>query len=268
MTWLLFDAGNSALKWASAEEVAGARVATVGSALAIASGLRDALANDLRQRVPWPVDAAFGCSVADAAVQRAIDDVVKDLSGVQVTWFGSQSEFSAVDLHLRNGYRNPLQLGADRWHAMLAARAACPDHALVVVNAGTATTVDCVSADGRFVGGVIAPGVGLMFDSLARRTAQLPLAEGEHVAHPDNTDDAITTGVLDSQLGLIERRVRRFASDHGPLQLLLGGGYAPALRPYMAFEVGLVAAISIEANLVLRGVLLRAHALAHTEAAR
>jgi type III pantothenate kinase len=182
---------------------------------------------------------------------------VKDIAGAPVTWFGSQLEFAAGDLHLRNGYRNPMQLGADRWHAMLAARSAYPNRALVVVNAGTATTVDCVSADGRFVGGVIAPGVRLMFDSLARRTAQLPLAEGEHVAHPDNTDDAITTGVLECQLGLIERRVRRFAGTAGPVLLLLDGGNAAALRPALDSQL---ATIRHEQHLVLRGVLIRARA--------
>jgi type III pantothenate kinase len=263
MTWLLFDAGNSALKWALAEARApaqggvDARALAFGGTLALSPDLHGALARVLRQRVVGPVEFACGCSVAGADVRPAIDDAVKDVLDVPVTWFDSEPEFAAGGVHLRNGYRNPMQLGADRWHAMLAARAAWPDRALVVVNAGTATTVDCVSADGRFVGGVIAPGVRLMLDSLSRQTAQLPLADGEHVAHPDNTDDAITTGILDSQLGLIERRVRRFAAEAGPVLLLLDGGNAQALRPVLDAQL---AAVRYERHLVLRGILIRARA--------
>jgi len=267
MNWLLLDAGNSALKWAVAE----VRMPAVGDAAALApiggaldlssSSLADALCAELQRCVP-PVVAAYGCSVADTEVRRAAEEAVRLAFRVPVTWFASQADFAADQVRLHNSYRTPAQLGADRWHAMLAARAAHPGHALIVVNAGTATTVDCVAADGRFVGGVIAPGVRLMFESLARHTAQLPVAAGELVARPDNTDDAITTGVLDSQIGLIERRVRRFAIETGaPVLVLLDGGNAAALRAHLVFDPAL-ATVRQEQNLVLRGVLIRARAQA------
>lgn len=256
MNWLLLDAGNSALKWAVVD--AAAPGVSEANALAPAADGSIALAGELR-RLERRIDAAFGCSVAGGDATRAVEAEVKDAANVPVTWFASQAEFAADDLRLRNGYRNPAQLGADRWHAMLAARAAHSGRALVVVNAGTATTVDCVGADGRFAGGVIAPGVRLMFDSLARHTAQLPLADGDLVAQPDNTDDAITTGVLECQLGLIERRVRRFAAGAGPVRLLIDGGNAPALLAHLRLDPQL-AEVRAERNLVLRGVLLRARA--------
>jgi type III pantothenate kinase len=189
---------------------------------------------------------------------EAASNAARSLGLPGVEWLRSEPS-SGGPVLLVNGYRDPGQLGADRWHAMLAARAAHPGRALVIVNAGTATTVDCVDAGGRFVGGVIAPGVALMFESLARQTAQLPRARGAFVARPDNTDDAITTGVLDSQLGLIERRVRRLAAEAGPVLLLLDGGHAAALRPHLAFDPAL-ATLREEPNLVLRGVLVRARA--------
>jgi type III pantothenate kinase len=254
MTWLLLDAGNSALKFAFAEPHE--RVVTPGAALALAD-LPAALTVQLRR----PLAGAFGCNVAGAEIARAIEATVQAECGVPVTWFASQREFESGGVRLRSGYRDPAQLGADRWHALLAARAAYPGVALLVVNAGTATTVDGVRADGEFIGGVIAPGVRLMFDGLARQTAQLPLANGDLVAHPDNTDDAITTGVLESQLGLIERRVRRLAADAGPVLVLLDGGNAAALRAHLTFDPRL-ATVCHEPNLVLRGVLLRAQAAA------
>jgi type III pantothenate kinase len=270
MTWLLFDAGNSALKWKFAEPHSGAPEAQRLSAGNILSQPRAAAQDEADDFVAalvgqWDalrrIDAAFGCSVADESVARMVDAALRRRFGLAATWLGSQSQFEANGVRLRSGYRDPRQLGADRWHAMLAARAAWPDVPLVVVNAGTATTVDCVRADGFFVGGVIAPGVRVMFDSLARRTARLPLADGGFAAHPDNTDDAIATGVLDCQLGLIERRVRNFAADAAePVRVLVDGGNAQALRARLAFDAS-CATVVAERDLVLRGVLLRAQAL-------
>jgi type III pantothenate kinase len=130
---------------------------------------------------------------------------------------------------------------------------------LVVVNAGTATTVDCVrhAAESEFVGGCIAPGVRLMLESLARGTAGLPLADGAAADFPVSTDQAIMTGVLDAQAGLVERVWRRFAAAVGaPPAVLVGGGHADAIAARLSPEL----APTIEHNLVLRGLALRATA--------
>jgi type III pantothenate kinase len=267
MNGLLFDVGNSALKWklaecptAIAERTArsGPDTVRLGAGAALPHSIDGDFAVALAaQLADLPrIDAAFGCNVAGRQVATAVEAAVRHRFGVPVTWFGSQARFDDGDISLRSGYRDPLQLGADRWHAMLAARAAWPEEALVVINAGTATTVDCVSAEGRFVGGVIAPGVQLMLHSLARQTAQLPLAEGRYVAHPDNTDDAIATGVIECQLGLIERRVLRFAGQ-GHVRVLVDGGHAAALLAGLQFEPRR-STVDHERDLVLRGVLLRA----------
>jgi type III pantothenate kinase len=260
MDWLLLDVGNSRLKWALAAAQGGQPVAA--DALAIAPGMGAQLVQAWRAQPRYAVSAAFGCSVAAADAVLAIEDAVMQAWSVPVHWFAAQAAFAAGGLALANGYRRPEQLGADRWHALLAARAAHPGWPLVVVSAGTATTVDCVTADGHFVGGVIAPGVQLMFDSLARATAQLPQAAGEVVAFPDNTDDAIASGVLGSQIGLIERIVHSFARTHGAVQLVLAGGAAAQLQPHLHFDSAAVTATSTERNLVLRGVLTRARAMA------
>jgi type III pantothenate kinase len=176
-----------------------------------------------------------------------------------VTWLRSQPRFEGA-VSLLNGYRDPSQLGADRWHAVLGACARLPASSLVVANAGTATTVDCVRATGgpaQFVGGCIAPGVRLMLESLKRGTAALPLAEGPFAEFPDTTDRAIVTGVLDAQAGLVERVWRRFAASLGAApRLLLAGGNAEVLAAHLPVELAPV----IEHNLVLHGLALRASA--------
>jgi type III pantothenate kinase len=104
-----------------------------------------------------------------------------------------------------------------------------------VVTAGTATTIDVLSAEGEFSGGVILPGEELMRRSLAGNTARLPMADGELVALPRCTMDAITSGCLHAQAG-------------ADPQCLLNGGaaerIAPALRiPFLLTD-----------NLVLEGL--------------
>lgn len=275
MTWLVVDAGNTAVKWA---------VSDPSGLKFVGSGVQGHVATaDLQTQLvaAWqmlPLTAAYGVSVADPAVVYAIERAVRVASGLKIHWFSTQRHFEgrgvAHSAALINGYKNPAQLGADRWHGMIAACAKFPDESLVVVSAGTATTVDCVRAEplkaAVFLGGVIAPGFDLMRMSLARGTARLPLIEelpSSPIAHPASTEDAIATGVFYAQLGLVENVVREFAAelDHAqkdPPRLLLTGGRSRALLGPLTRSVlneKAVSSISLENGLPLRGVALRAH---------
>jgi len=251
---LLVDVGNSAVKWARL--AADGSVAVGGRVLHRDGQDVTAALADAWSGAPAP-RRAFGCSVAGAGVVAAVERAARAAGLANVEWMGSQASFRG-GVTLANGYLDPGQLGADRWHALLGACARLPGASLVVVNAGTATTVDCVRAsDGgaRFVGGCIAPGVRLMLESLARGTAGLPLASGAPADFPDTTDKAIVTGVLDAQAGLVQRVWSRFAAglERAP-QLLLAGGHAELLAARLPAEL----APLIEHNLVLRGLALRA----------
>jgi type III pantothenate kinase len=169
---------------------------------------------------------------------------------VPVEWFASSSERAG----LSNGYRNPAQLGTDRFAAAIGARTLEPGKALVVATCGTATTIDAISADGRFIGGMILPGLGLMAGSLARGTAQLPQVGPGSAPPPlfaDNTQDAIVSGCIAAQAGAIERAVEA----HGAGACILSGGAAPYIAP--ALKVG----HRLADNIVLIG--LHAAALAN-----
>src|SRR5215467_2016815 len=278
MSWLLLDVGNTAVKWAHSD-AQGNRF--VGTGIELRMNTQPLT---LRLATAWRVPRAkraFGSSVADQATMEAIEQAAQEAAGIQVTWLKAQPHFAGTGpgygLALINAYRVPEQLGADRWHAMIAACAKFPADSLVVASTGTATTIDCVrretNAASVFVGGVIAPGVDLMHESLARGTARLPDAryviDGHVVAHPDNTDDAIVTGVFHAQAGMIERIVRDFADelarDGRPApRLLLTGGRARSLLAALEHRLRgyepIVSGVTIEDNLVLRGVALRAHA--------
>jgi type III pantothenate kinase len=126
-----------------------------------------------------------------------------------------------------NRYERPEQLGADRWAALVAARS-LHSGASLVVNAGTATTVDMLAADGSFLGGAILPGVELMRFVLHEHTGRLPIQEGTPRDMPRNTVDAIETGCRHAQAGAVERMYRAFRDlDGTPLCIVSGGAGRP-----------------------------------------
>jgi type III pantothenate kinase len=209
---LLIDAGNTRIKWRLFANASAPAVLDEG---ALGHDGIDAL-GQLRTRHPGPL-RAVGSNVAGAAMA---DRITTALGVDAVEWLRPAPQACGV----RNLYDNPAQLGADRWAALIGARHTHPQ-ACLVVTAGTATTVDLLSANGDFLGGLILPGVDLMQASLARGTAQLPLAGGRFMPQPRCTVDAIRSGCLHAQAGAVERMFRQIAAEPGAL-CLLGGGAA------------------------------------------
>jgi len=147
-----------------------------------------------------------------------------------------------------NRYRNPAQLGSDRWAALIGAHALLQDRPALVVVCGTATTIDFLTADGEFKGGVILPGVGLMLRALHQHTAALPDADGEYVDAPTQTVDAIASGCQHAQAGAIERLYHLHAPQQPGLICLISGGAARALSPRINVPY------ELHDNLVLEGL--------------
>lgn len=208
---LLLDAGNSRLKWGLHD----GRDWIADGALDYAQ--LPALAEQCR--VGEPLRRILGVNVAGAELAARIERALAGLG--RVDWNRARSAQAGV----RNGYREPAQLGADRWAALIGAHHLHRGAALVVM-AGTATTIDLLAGDGLFRGGVILPGLDLMRRALARDTAQLPYARGAYRQLPASTEDAILSGCCDAQAGAIERLFRRLADEPGALCLLGGGGAA------------------------------------------
>ena len=233
---LLIDAGNTRIKWALAAPGAalGDWLAQGAHMHADAAGFPAALLAALAARpsAEATTPAIGRVLVANVAGQSVRDMLAGWLAAPQlripppaIEWFASIPERAGV----RNAYRNPAQLGCDRFAAAIGAHALCPGKAIVVANCGTATTIDAITAEGTFLGGMILPGLGLMATSLAKNTAQLPqikpgkLPEG----FADNTDDAILTGCLAAQAGAIERAFEL----HQAVECIISGGAAPYVAP-------------------------------------
>jgi type III pantothenate kinase len=232
---LCLDAGNTRLKWGLWD---GAGWREQGACAHVAIG-------ELPRSLPVPPLQIVACNVAGARVAAQIEALGVALA-VPLAWFRSSAAAGGVV----NGYDNPAQLGADRWAALIGARALHAGAALVVM-AGTATTIDVLDADGVFRGGLILPGLDLMRQALARNTAGLPEACGSYRATPTNTDDAIVSGALQATLGAIERMACRLANSD--FLCLLSGGAAAALAPHLNLPLRQID------NLVLAGLVRSWH---------
>lgn len=137
-----------------------------------------------------------------------------------------------IDVGTRTGVRilidNPQEVGTDRVVNAVAAYHRYGGPACVV-DFGTATTLDAVSAEGNYLGGAIAPGIGIAAEALFQRTAKLPRTDlvRPPAAIGKNTVHAMQSGLLFGYVGLVEGLVARFRAELGPeMQVIATGGLA------------------------------------------
>lgn len=242
---LAIDAGNTRIKWGVVPCDANYRDEWLDSG-AILHGKMNSLA-DLCAR--YPIRQAVVSNVAGADVRHALEKLLQEME-LDALWVTATEHACGVS----NSYHVPQQLGSDRWAALIAAwqrnHAAC-----VVANAGTAITIDALSAQGVFMGGLILPGLHLMKASLEANTAQLEQVSGTLTVFPQSTSDAMYNGALLAIAGAIGQMLETLEKFEGvPPLLLLSGGDAPALRPFLADKM--TPALEIVDNLVLEGLVL------------
>lgn len=244
---LAIDAGNSRVKWGWHDGAAWASLATV-SLIEFAASNHDI--NPFAATHEDPERIVISNVAGEGAHQLLVNWT--SIFDAEPLWLRGEAERCGV----RNRYDRPEQLGSDRWASLVAARALHGGPCLVV-NAGTATTVDALSKDGEFLGGLILPGVDLMRFVLHEHTGSLPIQEGRFVSAPRNTVDAIETGCRHAQAGAVERMHRILGRG---AQCIVSGGAGRALIEQLQLPCRYVE------NLVLEG--LARIALAEASAAR
>jgi type III pantothenate kinase len=146
----------------------------------------------------------------------------------------------------------PEDVGADRLANAVAAAHVSSGPA-VVVDAGTATKIDAISVAGDFLGGAIAPGIGIGLDILATRAARLYAVEIAAPAHVigRNTTEAVQSGVVVGHIAMIEGLIARFQQVLGPnINVVATGGYGTIL----AASTSVIA--TVEPDLTLLGAVL------------
>lgn len=235
---LLVDIGNSRIKWGTPEDLRQGRIAN-GSCidlLGLLAGEWNALERPAKVWVS---------SVAKEDVVKIFTDWIKgawNLLPIQVKSYSYQ-------LGVTNGYKKPSQLGVDRWMALLGARAVT-HQASIVVDCGTATTIDSIDAAGRHLGGVILPGIQLMRVALLKNTAIPRFAEpAEYSPFAQDTASGIESAAVIATVCLVNSVAKNLRERiAGEVACVLTGGAAEALAGLLEL------AVYHEPNLVLKGL--------------
>jgi type III pantothenate kinase len=213
------------------------------SRLAVGSFVAGELAHvdrvDISQHARWPgaiseawkrVADQSGAVVAAATVNppliEPIEHAVMQATDQPVQWVGRQ-----IDLPIKVLTDDPSQTGIDRVLNVAAAYEQM-EKACVVVDAGTAVTVNCCNDKGDFLGGAIAPGVSLMLDALHEHTAKLPrvVLAAPKEAFGKSTEEAIRHGIYHGVRGMVKELVEQYATELGSWpDIIATGGDAKIL---------------------------------------
>jgi type III pantothenate kinase len=159
----------------------------------------------------------------------------------------------AAELGVVNGYRNPAQLGVDRWLGLLAGRA-ISKRPLLVVDCGTATTLDGVDGEGRHLGGAILPGLALFSRCLRTHTDLPDWEESDEIdGFATDTASGIVSGAMLATTASIETMRERLREVSGEdAECLLTGGFANLVVEHLTSPCRLVP------HLILQGLSLQA----------
>ena len=176
------------------------------------------------QRVAGKENAEIAGASVNPAALEPLEHLVEQTTGKRVQWVGRE-----IDLPVKVLTDEPTQTGVDRVLNVAAAHEQL-GHACVVVDAGTAVTVDLCNDAGDFVGGAIAPGASLMLRSLHEHTAKLPQVDfaAPQGAYGVNTVEAMRHGAFSAIRGLVKEVVENYATTlgHWPEVIATGGDAA------------------------------------------
>jgi type III pantothenate kinase len=161
------------------------------------------------------------CSVVSKVAEQISNKI-----GGSVNWIKKdQLHTSMLD------YKTPDTLGVDRVLACYGAWKISNDKSVIVVDAGTATTIDFMDRDGVFRGGVIAPGIGAMEHGLRNHAPALPQVDRVRPAvwPPKSTTEALQWGITGSFQNMVRDHVQRFLTDDPDAEIWISGGDAAIL---------------------------------------
>jgi len=193
-------------------------------------------------------------SVTDIACCSVVPAMNHSLGSACLKYFKKEALFvqAGTKTGLKIKYNNPKDVGADRIANAIGGIERYPDRDLIIVDLGTATTVDAITIDREYLGGAIAPGLAMSMNALETGTAKLPSVE---IAKPErscgnSTIEAIQSGVFYGHIGLMRELTRRFETESfgGRKPVVIGtGGFARLFESSGLFD-------EIIPDLVLQGL--------------
>lgn len=245
---LLVDIGHTRLKWAWA---AGAGVRRAGAQAWQGASPADLVAA-LAAAAPGAPQRIGIAAVARTAPVAQLVEALRERFGVAPQQLAPSCSCAGV----RCGYADPAALGVDRWAGLIGAWRRAPGRAAVVADAGSALTIDVLAADGRHLGGSIAPGLALAGQAFYARTGHTPASGTPHPRGLGaNTADAVASGALLAAVGAVEAVWRRHAAS-GPAPLLwLTGGDCATMAPLLEVPHEVVPDLVFEGMDVMLGAL-------------
>ena len=255
---LLIDIGNTKIKWAITDTLTSLALPPVW--LHNGSISHEEVMELGGVISTFSIRRIIYCNVAGDTIQtQLLQLLIQYFPGTKAERFSSSVSCAGI----KNTYQKPSQLGADRFASSIAAHALYPNQALIVATCGTATTIDAVSADGTFIGGMITPGLQVMAQSLATNTAQLPQVKEQTQLQgifATNTEQAIVSGCVHAQVGAMCMAFNALENlqVQSPI-LLISGGAAPYIVPYLPQKL-MIKSKTIH-NLVLTGLLVVAKSI-------
>lgn len=243
MKALLLDVGNSRIKWGILDNGEIHRTGHISQ-----DRIRDNGLQVLTSKLPRRVDAVHVSNVAGTSFATRLSGVVGMHCNCDVHFARSEKR----GWGLRNSYTQPRRMGVDRWVAMVGAWAELRGSCLVV-DVGTAITLDAIDGRGVHLGGQIIPGVGTMVSALNTTTSDLPLVRPlparkstDKQLFARSTAGAIRQGTLNAVAGAVDRAVRTLRSKgYRPKTVLTGGdassilgalNEAPLHRPHLVLQ--------------------------------
>ncbi len=225
MSAVLFDIGNSRIKWGLRDANGLRRAGSLAHRDVEADSFSGLLAT-----LPRHLERAIASNVAGRRVAADLARAIDDHAGLDIEFVTSTEEACGV----ANGYETPARLGVDRWVACIGAWSHFR-RALLVVDAGTATTLDAVDSRGRHLGGLILPGLVLMGRALDMSTSDIG-TDGSGAEDPEpedlfghNTEQAVRNGAITAVCGAMERARRVMEERDSPPLVVLTGGDAPRI---------------------------------------
>ena len=164
------------------------------------------------------------------------------------------------------GYDKYQQMGVDRWLAIIGAQCLVPNKYLIVVDAGTATTIDVIDKNKKHLGGWILPGVKTIHDAIIEKTAQVSstFKPVEAIAFGLNTADNVNQASWAASIGLIDQAIRTLGSNQSlasdninlPVEIIFTGGNGAELAKLYRQQSGLqvIDKYQVVENLVFHGL--------------
>lgn len=236
MVMLAIDSGNSFIKW-------GLHDSNQWLSKGKIHYLDVSLLSSYFVELPTPASIIVS-HVGKIVTRRKIAQSLNSVFSFEPLWITPQRSGFGVTNH----YKDPSQLGSDRWAALIGAWKNNNCCTCLVVNVGTAMTVDALSDQGEFLGGIIVPGSHLMSESLFSGTQLDDQRQGYYEEFPLNTSDAIQSGIIHCLIGAIERMYDLLASqsDNREIKCVLSGGGAGILTPYLKLPMLVVDELVLE----------------------